>query len=85
MEMIPPARGREYSIRSVFLMMPRAVTVITNFPSVNSRTGRIDAISSPGERDRRFTMARPFEARPASGNSWTFSQYTFPWSEKKRT
>ena len=30
-------------------------------------------------------MARPFEARPASGNSWTLSQYTFPWSEKKRT
>ena len=80
--MMPPARGLEYSMSSVFLMTPCAVAVTTCFPSTNSRTGRIAETDSPGDRDSRFTIARPFAARLASGSSWTFIQYTLPVVEK---
>ena len=76
--MIPPDRGRENSIRSVFFITPWAVTMTTNFPSSNSLTGRMAEMDSPCDSDSRLTIAFPFAARPASGISWTLSQKTFP-------
>jgi len=57
----------EKAASSVFLIMPRLVTITTDLPSMKSRTGRTAATRSPAEIWIRFTMAFPLAARPAWG------------------
>ncbi len=72
--MMPPWRGFEYAIRSVFFTVPFWVAVIIYLSSSNSLTGRIVITFSSSCRLSRLTIALPRAARPPCGISCTLSQ-----------
>ncbi len=67
--MIPRPRGRRNAVSSVFLTVPRRVTIIRHSSSRNSRTGTSPVIFSPSASCSRLTIARPPEVRVAIGRS----------------
>ena len=61
--MIPRPRGRRNAVSSVFLTVPRRVTISRHSSSRNSRTGIRPVIFSPSPSCSRLTIARPPEVR----------------------
>ncbi len=67
--MMPRPKGRRKATSSVFLTVPRRVTINRHSSSRNSRTGIIPVIRSPSPSCSRLTIARPPAVRDASGRS----------------
>jgi len=72
MALMPLVRGFEYSLSAVFFTVPSLVQKKRYCSSENSLTGSIALISVSGDTLIRFTIGRPFVARPACGISCHF-------------
>ena len=67
--MIPRPSGRLNATSSVFLTVPRRVTISRHSSSRNSRTGTSPVIRSPSPSCSKLTIARPPAVRAAIGTS----------------
>ena len=72
--MIPRVIGRRNAGSGHFLMTPRRVAMTTNWPSVNSLTGKKACTFSVACKLTRLTIFLPRPATPTSGMSYTLSQ-----------
>ena len=82
--MMPPALGLLNAESAVFFITPIFVHITTYLPSSNFETGSMVVSFSSVESWRRLIIAFPFACLPASGTSYTLSQYTLPLFVKNR-